>query len=71
MSLMQLPSPQPSRPTSPVSSAPFLSAKLDDVVKHHVLMIYRQTGANKVQTADLLGVSRSTLYRMLTDWGLL
>lgn len=43
---------------------------LDEIIKRTVLRSLRDTNGNRRRAASMLGVSRSTLYRMLSRYGL-
>ncbi len=68
--LTQLTPPQADLPPIETAAASVSPLLLDDVIKDTLMRSLHETEGNRRRAADLLGVSRSTLYRMLARYGL-
>jgi two-component system, NtrC family, response regulator AtoC len=53
-----------------VTERPGTVSALAEAEKAHILMVYEQTGRNKAQTSDLLGIGLNTLRRKLRSYGI-
>ena len=56
--------------TAGVPPDKFSSLTLDQIIKQSLVRLLSETGGNRRRTASILGISRSTLYRMLGRYGI-
>ena len=61
---------QPGLPADLSSTAPSSTGSLRDVERQQILAALEQTGWHRGKTAEILGISPSTLYRRLRDYNL-
>jgi DNA-binding NtrC family response regulator len=61
-----LPEPVRSQSTDMADPDPTLIT-LHEMQRRHVMKVLEQVGGNKSQAAEILGISRATIYQMLTD----
>jgi DNA-binding NtrC family response regulator len=67
---LQLPSPSDTR-VAPQPASPTDPLRLDEVITRHVRYILDLNRGNKLRSARQLGISRSTLYRILANQSIL
>jgi DNA-binding NtrC family response regulator len=61
--------PQELRPASSDQVARSDDLSLDSIVRKHILHVLEQANGNRLQAARMLGITRSTLYKRLDEYG--
>jgi transcriptional regulator of acetoin/glycerol metabolism len=61
---------QPAAPLNPAGAASTRLISLDELTREHVTRVLAAADGNKTRAAEILGVDRRTLYRMLKRYGL-
>ena len=54
----------------PTSNGEFVPATLNEIESRHIEAVLRECDGNKQRTATLLGISRSTLYEKMRNYGI-